>query len=79
MNILDAMTSRRLGKPRIWFTSLREVNSGKGKRRMMDSDVVIANGIILKNRQGRPGKFIGRAAYVWEEESFPQNSLAPVQ
>lgn len=38
------------------------------KKRMSMCDVVIHNGVILKNRHGKPFQRIGGSAYIWDEE-----------
>jgi hypothetical protein len=36
-------------------------------RAVHEADVVIANGVIVKNREGKLGDRVGKAMWVWDE------------
>jgi hypothetical protein len=66
MRVLSDGTFRK--RLKVWCTTERGLNRGNGKHRMHSSDVVIVDGIIVKNRDGHPGKYVGGAIFIWEEE-----------
>lgn len=65
--LLDALTKGSFRPMRVWISSGMN-RYPSNKRKMMEQDVVIHNGVIIKNRNGPPGAKVGRAVYVWDEE-----------
>lgn len=40
------------------------------QRMFLDADMVIVDGVIVKNRNGEPGKEVGMALVIWDEETW---------
>jgi len=52
-----------------WTTKEEMGNWGFGIVSFMEgSDLVVADGVIVKNRQGKTGARVGNALFVWDEE-----------
>lgn len=39
-------------------------------RMFLDADIAIVDGVVVKNRGGKPGAFVGGLLVVWDEEEY---------